>query len=294
MAQKFLVSIESEVDRYQTVFRSLDSIFEDFSSQIYRLNPKKDYVLIKPNCIVTRKELATTHIDALRAVLDFLEPLWSGRVIIAEGAGLGNTLEAFKNLGFLDLKNIYSNLHFLDLNFAECVFVEAYDKNLKQIQIKIANTVAAAPFRLSLCLPKTHDSVIVTLSIKNMAVGAILKEDKSKIHQGPKAINKTLASLYHQTFPHIAVIDGWESMEGDGPVNGHKVDTRFAIASSNALAADTFCTERMGFNPLQIGYLNLLGVAKIASRIEAIGQDPDNFNFHFKLPPNYHNQQSWQ
>lgn len=287
------IGLASEKDRYQTVFKSLDYIFSEVSEKIYALKPEKDYIIIKPNCIDTKSQVAVTHIDALMAVLDFLQPIWSGRTILAEGSGLGNTMEAFKNFKYLGLKNMFPNLEFLDLNFCDSIFVEGFDKNLKPMRLRISNTVVEAPLRISVGPPKTHDSVIVTLSIKNMAVGSILKEDKTKIHQGAKAINCTLAALNEYTFPHISVIDGWIGMEGDGPVNGQILETHFAATSTNCLAADTFITERMGFNPLQVGYLNLLGCQKIQPQIQIVGCHPTDFNFHFKHPTNYLQQIEW-
>ena len=287
------VSLASEKDRYQTVFKALDEIFADISDKIYRLDPKKDYILIKPNCIDTKSQAAVTHVDALRAFLDFILPVWQGRIIIAEGSGLGNTLEAFKNFRYLELKSMYSNLEFLDLNYADSICIDAYDKNLKPMQIRISNTVAEAPFRISIGPPKTHDSVIVTLSIKNMAVGSILKEDKMKIHQGIKAINRTIAEINNYTFPHLSVIDGWISMEGNGPIDGQEIETHFAVASMNCLAADVFVTEKMGFNPIQVGYLNYLGALKIQKSIQSVGGDHKNFNFHFKHPDTYLEQIQW-
>lgn len=291
--EPIIVSLAREKDRYQTVFKSLDDIFSDISQKVYALNPNKDYILLKPNCIDTHKEAAVSHAEALMAVLDFLQPVWQGKIILAEGAGFGNTMEAFKNFKYLGLKDIFPNLEFLDLNFAESIFVEGYDKDLKPMPIRISNTVAEAPLRISVGPPKTHDSVIVTLSIKNMAVGSILKEDKLKIHQGPRAVNRTLAAINKYTFPHISVIDGWTSMEGNGPVDGDVLETHFAVASSNCLAADVFTTERMGFNPIEIGYLNFLGAMNVKDQIQVNGANPKDFNFHFKHPDTYLEQIQW-
>jgi len=147
--------------------------------------------------------------------------------------------------------------------------------------------------RVSVGPAKTHDAVVVTLSIKNMAVGSILKEDKEKIHSGFRGINKSIAMLYEYTHPHLAIIDAWESMEGNGPYDGSKVETHFAVASTNALAADTLVSELMGFNPLQIGYLNMLGAESTKVQTEIIGQDRASFQFHFKPHKTYLEQISW-
>jgi len=286
------VALASEEDRYQTVYKSLDLIKDDLNEAINQLNPDYDYILIKPGCVVATVKNCATHPEALKAVLEFLTPLWEGKIVLAEGSA-ENTFEAFENYGYNRLKSEFPNLEFLDLNFAEAIYVDVFDKSLKPVQVKIANTVAEAPLRISVSTPKTHDSVIVTLSIKNFAVGSILGEDKNLIHQGTRAINRSLAELAKYTRPHLAVIDGWQGMEGNGPISGPMVETHFAVASLNALAADVLTTRLMGFNPIQIGYLNLLGAETIQEKIAVIGQDPRKFQFHFKPPKTYLEQINW-
>lgn len=287
------VALTSEKDRYQTVFRALDLLKDEIDQKIGQLSEKDDYILIKPNCFVTGRPLAVTHREALKALLDFLAPLWSGKIILAEGSGIGNTLEAFKNFGYLNFKKDFPKIEFLDLNYANAIFIDIFDQNLERQTVKIANTVSEAKMRISLGPPKTHDSTIVTLSIKNMAVGSMLKEDKERFSHTPQAINRSLAEINKYTFPHLAVIDGWQGMEGDGPVSGQPVESRFAIVSMNALAADTLATKLMGFNPLQIGYLNYLGAGNIKDKIEVKGEEPTKFQCHFRPPRTYLEQIQW-
>jgi uncharacterized protein (DUF362 family) len=42
---------------------------------------------------------------------------------------------------------------------------------------------------------KTHDTVVVTLSIKNMAMGNIFFDDKKMVHQGDKETNINIAEI---------------------------------------------------------------------------------------------------
>ena len=44
----------------------------------------------------------------------------------------------------------------------------------------------------------------------------------------------------------VAVIDGFEGMEGNGPVNGDLVSMQIALASADFLAADQVAMETMG------------------------------------------------
>lgn len=291
------VALTSEENRYQTVFKALDFFTQEIVQIIDKIDTSdthKNYICIKPNCVVSTNQLAATHVDAIRAMLDFLEPIWQGRVILAEGADGGNTMEAFKNYGYLELKKDFPNLEFSDLNFSDAIFIDIFDRNLNKQRIKIANTMAESLLRISIGPPKTHNATVVTASIKNMAVGSILKEDRKKLCHEYKSINRSIAAINEYTFPHLAVIDAWESMEGNGPADGRKVTTHYCACSINALAADCLVTELMGFNPLQVGYLNLLGVDKIKDRIEVLGRDPLSFKRKFKPHQTYLEQIQWE
>ncbi|RPH71051.1 MAG: DUF362 domain-containing protein, partial [Myxococcaceae bacterium] len=100
---------------------------------------------------------------------------------------------------------------------------------------------------------KTHDRVVATLSLKNIIVGAPIKDpgfrwgggkqgaknDKPIIHgSGFRGINYNLFAMAQRLHPHLAVIDGFVGMEGAGPTRGTAVDWRIAVASTDALAAD--------------------------------------------------------
>lgn len=288
----FKVSLASTNDRYHTVFNVLTNLTTEINSLINQLDEKSDYILIKPNCVASRQPKCATHVDAIKAVLDFLAPLWDGRVILAEGSA-ENTIEAFDCYGYVKLKPDYPKLEFLDLNYSDAIFVDIFDQSLKPLTVKISNTVAEAPLRISVGPPKTHDNVIFTASIKNMAVASILKEDRGLIHQGNRAINRSIAALYEYTFPHLAVVDGWQAMEGDGPINGKLVDTKFAAASTNPIALDAVVAQMLGFNPVQIGYLNILGAAKAIEKLETIGADPRSLQFHLRPHRTYLEQLNW-
>ena len=57
----------------------------------------------------------------------------------------------------------------------------------------------------------------------------------------------------------MAVIDGYEGMEGNGPMSGTPVASRLAIASTDFVAADRVGVECMGIDPEWLGYLKYCG-----------------------------------
>ncbi|RLE63923.1 MAG: hypothetical protein DRJ38_06440, partial [Thermoprotei archaeon] len=147
--------------------------------------------------------------------------------------------------------------------------------------------------------PKTHDTVIATLSIKNVVVGAILPRDRSKIHQGYKAINLSLAYLATFLMPKLALIDGYIGMEGDGPIGGRPIKLGLALGGRNALTVDAATAALMGFNPRDIGYFNYLsewGYGCIdPEKLEVVGlEDWLKYRRCFEPHSTYRHQLNWR
>jgi len=150
-----------------------------------------------------------------------------------------------------------------DLSKDKVVPVKIYSKTLKKdLKQHVFKTFLDSDFIISVGPPKTHDSVIVTLSLKNIVIGGLAekyKTGKENFHQGPKALNLSIARLAKVIHPDLSVIDGFVSMEGNGPTNGEIVNTKLALVSLDFLAADSLMTRIMGFDPEEIGYLHYCG-----------------------------------
>jgi uncharacterized protein (DUF362 family) len=125
-------------------------------------------------------------------------------------------------------------------------------------------------FIICAAILKTHNTVVATLSVKNMVLGAPLhyapKEtphwnDKRRYHTGLRQThyNMFLTAQKLRPFWGATVIDGFEGMEGNGPASGTPVPSRLAIASTDYIAADRVGVETMGIDPKWIGYLNFCG-----------------------------------
>jgi uncharacterized protein (DUF362 family) len=170
-------------------------------------------------------------------------------------------------------------------------------------------------FIISAAKFKTHDRVVATLSLKNIVVGAAIKDpgvgfggrrgggggrsDKPITHGGGfRGINYNLCALAPRLHPHLAVIDGFEGMEGTGPVNGTPVDHRVCVASLDWLAADRVAAELMGIDLGKIGYLTYCAQAGMGeadlSRIEIVGPAIKDHIKTYQLPNNMERQLIWQ
>jgi uncharacterized protein (DUF362 family) len=116
---------------------------------------------------------------------------------------------------------------------------------------------------------KTHNYVFVTLSLKNVLLASPLKDakqnDKGLMHTAPPAMNDICHyNMFHiaqEVYPELAVIDGFEGMEGNGPAWGTPIESKVALASLDPLAADITATRVMGFDPKRVNYLAAMAEA---------------------------------
>lgn len=264
--RKSTVAIAAGNSRRQNACQALVAI-ED---QIMPILKTKKSVILKPNIVNTGNQLASTHVDALHGILDFLAPRFKGPVVIAESSA-GFTTEGYDHFRYRELISEHKPLpvSLVDLN----------EEGKYQIHTILDGDLHAVPVRLAArfldpeayifcsAMLKTHNTVIATLSIKNMALGAPLHSpqnesrrwnDKRLYHGGIRQthVDIMLTAQRLRPFWGAAVIDGYEGMEGDGPNDGTTVPSHLAIASTDYIAADRTGIEVMGINPEWVGYLN--------------------------------------
>jgi uncharacterized protein (DUF362 family) len=108
---------------------------------------------------------------------------------------------------------------------------------------------------------KSHNYAVVTMSVKNMVLGAPARPEKVYYHAGFHLIhyNMLVTAQAMQPYWGATVIDGHEGMEGNGPSQGTPVASRLAIASTDFIAADRVGVECMGVDPKWVGYLRYCG-----------------------------------
>jgi uncharacterized protein (DUF362 family) len=230
-------------------------------------------VAIKVNNVSTTNQLAATHADAIRGILDYLEPRTKMPVFIVESSA-GDTMTGFENFGYTKLaaENRGRGVTLIDLN-AEAQYrvipLIDFDLHLQPVRLA-ARLLDPDAFIISAGIPKTHNTVVATLSVKNMVLGAPLHQapketprwnDKRKYHTGIRQTHYNMLLTAQKLQPHwgVAVLDGYEGMEGNGPASGTPVVSRIAIASTDFIAADRVGVECMGINPAWPGYLNYCG-----------------------------------
>jgi uncharacterized protein (DUF362 family) len=283
--RRSVVSVANGASRRKNVQEALMAI-ED---QIMPVLKTKKHVVIKPNLVSSSDQLASTHVDALHGILDFLGPRFKGPVVIAESAA-GYTTEAFDHFGYRGLIPEHKPLDvsLVDLNEEGRYLTHTIlNEDLHLVPVRLAaRLLDPEAYIICSAMLKTHNTVVATLSIKNMALGAPLHSarkdnqrwnDKRAYHGGVRQTHVDIAMTAERLKPcwGTAVLDGWEGMEGNGPTGGTLVPSRIAIASTDFVAADRVGVQAMGINPEWVGYLGFcaragLGQANL-SRIEIRG-----------------------
>ncbi|MBP1674075.1 MAG: hypothetical protein H6Q24_213 [Bacteroidetes bacterium] len=300
------VAFTTGTDRQQMLFE----VIKPFDKEI-RAGLKKKQLVIKPNMVVTNTPLCATHKDALRALLEYLKPIYKGQIIIAESSSSVNSSDGFKNYGYTDLEKDF-NIKFYDLN-TKSTGKPYYilDRNLHLDPIQIADIFANPEYYIiSISRLKTHNSVVMTGGIKNIGMAAPLNPGavnggkpisyKRNMHSGgSRWLHYNMFLMAQSVRPDFTIIDGVEGMEGNGPINGTPVDHRIAMAGFDAVAIDSMCARLMGIPLENVGYLNYCAAAGIGNmdrdKIEIIGnQDPEKSIITYKLGSNIDRQLEWK
>jgi uncharacterized protein (DUF362 family) len=281
------VSVAKGLDRMDCAFRSLQM----FKKQIAAAIGSKR-VVIKVNFVSSGTALACTEVAFVEGILEFLKSIGKRDVVIAEAGASSNTMNAYEQRSYWNLTKKYP-VKLMDLNqegFAE-VKIWQYGNidNTLMKTIRVGKMLMNPNnFIISAAPMKTHNTVCVTMSAKNVAMGAPL------IDMGQSYSNKQVGSFADKTFmhgpgswpgsynassnptgttkensdyqvtndniyrlikvygirPHLGIIDAFQGMQGEGPVSGSAIPTpqKLAVASLDFLAADRVGLALMGSN----------------------------------------------
>ena len=292
-------------DRFANVLRALENAGDEVKAKI------RGDVLIKVNTVVGGGSLADTQPDALRAVLEFLKPLRTGRICVGESSMNPHPMEIFRTNGFLTLQKDYE-VEFVDFNALKLGELELDTIEKTLVRAPICRAYEEFDCLISLSVPTAHRDAVVTLSGKNM-MGFLVKGEEWRIHgvrefgldenivRCTHTIHKNLRRLLRHVRPDIGILDGFHSFEG-GPVpqcaKGDIVWPRIAVAGADFVAVDTVAATVLGFNPRDVGYLTTCvedgyGTGDL-QQIEVVGTSIERARLALKPPPRMETLVSWR
>ena len=274
--------------RRGNIRKALELISDDIALQGRR-------PVIKVNFVSTYVPLCATHVEAARAVVEFLKDRGEKEIAIAEGATVGTTARGFQVYGYDALAKEHG-LELIDLNEPQSwKLVYVIHPDMKPHPVKIAQTmVDPNHYIISLTRMKCHLQVGVTLTAKNVIMGSLMIMDKNRMHPteaGNRVLDYNLFTVMRHLHIDLAILDGFEGMEGNGPITGNPVDHRIAIAGKDYLAVDRVGTEVMGTDFDNIRYLNYLwdwgfGEGDLG-KIQVIGETIESCRKSYHMAPRF-------
>jgi len=304
------VALTAGEDRADLAYRGLKTFDKQLAAAIGNRR-----VIIKPNNVSIANQLSASHRLNLEGILEFLRGIGKTNIAIAESAADGPTLDGFANYGYDRLAAKYG-AKLLDLDREGFEIVHCFDeRDIRPHPCRMSKVLLDPnSFIISAAKFKTHDRVVATLSLKNIVVGAPIKDagfhwgpgakpgaktDKAITHgSGFRGINYNLYALASRLHPHLSVIDGYEGMEGEGPTGGTPVPQRVCVVSPDWLAADRVAVELMGIDFGNVGYLNYCGQTGMGetdlSKIEIVGAALKEHVRTYKLAANLEQQLIWK
>jgi len=305
--EKAKVGLAQTVNRRQNIHHALDLVREEIIPKL------TSQVMLKPNFLSSKNQLASTHVDAIRGTIDFLltTPAPPTEIIIAEGANEEYSGESFDNFGYRNLINEYDvPIQLYDIHQEtewETTNIILADKS--RVPVRMPRIVLECPCTISVAVAKTHDVDVVTLALKNMIMGTLHKEDRVKMHgycshsdrelpREAQILNINLIRLSQYLKPNIGIIDGTTGLQGNGPGGTDSVDLNIGVASADVFSADAVTTKAMGFNPADIGLFHYasemgIGVADL-SQIEVLGTPIEDVTLSFRPREKVEFQFQWQ
>ena len=216
-------------------------------------------VLLKPNMVEPVRESPhmTTHPAVILATAEIFRA-WGAIVTVGEAPGhLRDTDLALEESGVGDALDV-AKLPFADLNYQEVQWIANAGRKSPLKGLYFPQAVVEADLIVSLPKMKTHHWVGVTAAMKNLygtIPGCKYGWPKNVLHYSgiPQTVFDINASLPRS----IAIVDGIDCMEGDGPIMGTAKHMGLILVSTCPAAVDATVCRLMDVDPWGVPYLSL-------------------------------------
>ncbi|MEM8678566.1 MAG: DUF362 domain-containing protein [Planctomycetota bacterium] len=216
-------------------------------------------VLLKPNLVEPdrARPQMTTHPAVILAVAHVFQH-WGAEVVVGEAPGhVRDTMMALSESG-VEERLQEAGIAFADLNYQQVQAVPNRGRRSKLKHFFFPESVLEASLVVSLPKMKTHHWMGMTGSLKNfygVLPGCRYGWPKNVLHY--HGIPETIIDINASLPPTIAVVDGIECMEGDGPILGSAKQMGLLLVGGNLPAVDATMARIMGLRPDRIPYLRL-------------------------------------
>ena len=216
-------------------------------------------VLLKPNLVEPTRAIPhmTTHPSVVVAAAEVFRR-WGATVAVGEGPGhVRDTDMALLESGVGPALGD-AGLRFADLNYQRVAWRRNRGRFSKLPGLHLPEDVVEADLVVSMPKLKTHHWVGMTAAMKNLygvIPGIKYGWPKNVLHH--HGIPETVADINATVRRVVAIVDGIDCMEGDGPILGSLKPMGLVAVGASLPALDATLARIMGLVPERIRYLAL-------------------------------------
>lgn len=216
-------------------------------------------VLLKPNMVEPKRQIPymTTHPAVVVAASEVFRN-WGATVQVGEAPGhVRDTEMALLGSGIGEAISD-AGVEFADLNYEQVGWRKNLGKVSKLKGIYFPQSILEADYVVSMPKMKTHHWVGITCSMKNLygtLPGIKYGWPKNVLHHN--GIPQTVVDINATLPAKIAIVDGIDCMEGDGPILGSEKHMGLILVGKNLPAVDATAARIMGLVPERVSYLQL-------------------------------------
>ena len=216
-------------------------------------------VLLKPNLVEPSRAAPhmTTHPAMIQAAAEVFRQ-WGANVRVGEGPGhVRDTEMALAESGVQEALDD-ARLPFADLNYDDIALAPNRGRASKLPGFFFPRAVLEADLLVSMPKMKTHHWVGVTAAMKNLygvIPGIKYGWPKNVLHHN--GIPETVFDINASLPKTVAIVDGIDCMEGDGPIMGSKKSMGLVLIGATPAAVDATVCRIMDLDPTQVPYLQL-------------------------------------
>jgi uncharacterized protein (DUF362 family) len=216
-------------------------------------------VLLKPNLVEPNRDVPhlTTHPAVIVAAAEVFRR-WGAEVKVGEGPGHVRDIELALAESRVQEALDDARLEFVDLNHDETGWRENGGRASALQGFHLPRAILEADVVVSLPKLKTHHWVGATIAMKNLygtLPGIKYGWPKNVLHHA--GIPQTVYDI-NATLPKtIAIVDGIDCMEGDGPIMGSRKPMGLILIGPAVASVDATACRIMGIVPERIAYMRL-------------------------------------
>lgn len=215
-----------------------------------RIGDKNASIGLKPNLVIatTPDTGATTHMEIISAVIEYLQDHGFFNISIVEGSWVGDDTErAYRVNGYPEIARRYG-VKLYDLKKDRYV-----RKSAAGIDMEISERVLSLDYLINLPVMKGHCQTYMTCAMKNLK-GIMSDRSKRLFHQ--KGLMLPIAALNAVYSPSVTIVD---SICGDLDFEegGNPVETGRMMIGDDSVLIDAYCASLMGFSLDDVPYITL-------------------------------------